>query len=750
MWICVFLAVATLAVYAQVYRHDFIDFDDGAYVLDNWRIANGLTANNIIWAFTTGYASNWHPLTWLSHMIDCQVFGLNPGPQHLVNLFLHVANTLLLFLVLRDLTRAEWKSAFVAALFALHPLHVESVAWIAERKDVLSTLFWLLTLWAYTRYVRNPGRNRYLLMLFLFGFGLMAKPMLVTLPFVLLLLDFWPLRRFALDLPVRKGSARPPAPSIINRFLVPVLPLLREKIPLFLLAAASSIITFVVQKAGGAVRTVEVISFDTRIANVLHSYVAYLMKTAWPHNLSIFYRLPFGGYPAWEVTAAAAFLLCVSVLALHFAGRFPYLAVGWFWYLGTLVPVIGLVQVGGQAMADRYTYVPLIGIFVVVVWGVPDLVAKWPGAKRSLAAAGMMMVLACSVTTWFQVRLWRNTSSLFAHALEIDGDNYQAHGIAGTDLALHGKYEEAIRHYLEVLRLQPADTEIMCNLGYAFYRLGKKDQALELYQRALKIKPDYPIALRNMGQALYDQGKFEEAVVLLRRAEPKMPENLVLCSSLGNALAKLGKNQEAIDVYNRVLAMQPAYVEAQFGLGVALAQQGNTPDAVRSFEKALQIKPDYPEIYDTLGNISLSQGRIDEALSHYAEALRLKPDYAEAHYNMGVALYSQGKKAEAIVHYREAIRLKPDYADAFYNLAVALGSQGDFQGAVANYIEAIRVKPDFADAYNNLGTLLFNQGQVQKALDAFTEALRVRPDYAEARRNRDLILSSLGRSKRIP
>lgn len=748
LWICICLAAATLAVYAQVYWHDFIDLDDGDYIFGNWRVMTGLDWHNVVWAFTTGYAANWHPVTWISHMVDLQIFGLNPGPQHAVNVLLHVANTLLLFLIFQDLTGARWKSAFVAALFALHPLHVESVAWIAERKDVLSMLFWLLTLWAYAGYVRKPGLKRYLSTLFLFALGLMTKPMLVTLPFVLLLFDYWPLNRFAPALlQARTRNARRTTQSFVNRFWQPAQPLIREKIPFFLLAAGSSIITFAVQKAGGAVETTDFLPFPTRIANAIHSYIAYLLKASWPRNLIVFYRYQLAGYPVYETALAALLLLCITVLALKVAHRAPYLSVGWFWYVGTLVPVIGLVQVGGQAMADRYTYVPLIGVFAMVAWGVPDLIAKWIPARIPLAAAAVLLLSASAATTWRQVRYWRDTVSLFVRTVEVDKDNYMGHELLGTGLAKSNRLQQAVVHYSKALQYRPTNTHIMGNMGMCLYQLGKVDQALEIYSKALKINPDDSTVLRNIGQLRFDQGKFEEAAEFFRRAQRNMPYNPALYCSLGNALEKLGRNQEAIDAYDLALRIQPEDPETLFGLGVALASQGRTPDAIRNFEKALEINPRYAEAHNNLGNVLLQQGQVDNALSHYAEALRLNPKYAEAHYNMGVVLYSQGKSAEAISHYREAIRLKPDYVDAYYNLAAALDGQGDVQGAIANYNEAIRLKPDFVEAYNNLGVTLFNHGQVQKALDAFSQALRVKPDNADARRNRDAILNGLGRSK---
>jgi tetratricopeptide (TPR) repeat protein len=744
LWICIGLAAVTLAVYSQVHRFDFIDLDDGEYVFENWHVTNGLHWVNVAWAFTSGHAANWHPVTWLSHMMDCQIFGLNAGFHHLVSLLLHTANSLLLFLLLQKLTGSHWRSAFVAALFALHPLHVESVAWIAERKDVLSTLFLLLTLWAYAGYVAKPRLKRYLLSLLFFALGLMAKPMLVTLPFVLLLLDYWPLRRFSVP-PQRAKSSRQPKAQPIWRL---ALPLVREKLAFFLLAAVSSIVTFVVQRAAGAVKTAEVLPLDSRIANAIHSYFAYLLKAGWPGSLTVFYRLPPFGYQASEIALAASFLIGTTFLVIRFAPRYPYLAFGWFWYLGTLVPVIGLVQVGGQAMADRYTYIPLIGAFVIVAWGIPDVMAKWPGAKTFLAPAGAFLLLACSAAAWHQTQYWKDTISLFSHALEIDKNSYIVHELLGTGLAKRDKYQEAVVHYAEALRLQPAETHIMGNLGYSLYQLKKVDQAVAYYSAALKIKPDDPIVLRNLGQVRLDQGKFVEAVDCFRKAQRRTPDDFLLACSLGNALSKLGRTQEAIYAYILALRMHPEYPEALFGLGMALAGQGKLVDATRNFEAALHLSPGYADAHNNLGNILLQQGQVDKALGHYAEALRLNPKYAEAHYNMAVVLTGQGKSVEAITHYREAIRLKPDYADALYNLAAVLEAQGDVQGAVAGYNEAIRLKPDFVEAYNNLGVTLFNHGQIQKALDAFSGALRVDPKNADARRNHDAIMTVIGKSKR--
>ncbi len=748
IWICVGLAVAILAVYGQVYHFDFNAFDDARYVLDNWHVTTGLNLRNVIWAFTSGYAANWHPLTWLSHMLDCQLFGLNAGAQHLVNLFFHIANSLILFLLLERLTGCFWRSAFVAALFALHPLHVESVAWIAERKDVLSTLFWLLTIWTYAEYVRKAKTGTYLLALSLFLLGLMAKPMLVTLPFVLLLLDFWPLDRVSFGPTAGFSDGKRSTGAAGKQVKKPLGFLIREKIPFFLMAACSGAVTYLVQKSGGAVKAADVFPFDTRLSNAIHSYAAYLVKDAWPSNLSIFYQHPPDGYPGWQITVAALFLICITVLAVRWAGRFPFFTFGWLLYLGTLVPVAGFVQVGWQAMADRYTYIPLLGIFIIIAWGVPAITGRMLKDGRIMAAVGALVVIVCAVDTWREVHWWKNTETLFSRALKIDKDNFEAHYMLGTVLGIRGDYQGAILHLTAASRIRPSDPDVLSNLGYALYRQGDRGSAIEKYSKALKLVPEHGVALRDMGLALYDRGEYQNALDFFQRARKQLPEDQALLCFLGNDFVKLGRMQEAMAAYNQVLFMKPGYPDALFGLGVALAAQGRTTEALHALESTLRAKPDYAEARVNLGNVFLQQGRFDEAVSQYQEAIRLDANNAEARYDLGVALYGQHRNAEAVAQFREAIKLKPDYADAYYNLGLVQDNSGALQEAAADYLEAIRIKPDFIDAYTNLGIALFHLGQVQKALDILERALRLSPDNAAARANRDAILASLQKSKR--
>ena len=420
--VTVLLVVATLAVYAQVIRHDFVNFDDDKYVYENSHVRSGLTWKGIAWAFTTTVGGNWHPLTWLSHMLDCELFGLNAGYHHLVNVLLHILNSFLLLLVLEKMTGAFWRSATVAALFALHPLHVESVAWVAERKDVLSTLFFMLILWAYVPYAERPSRKRYGLICAFLVLGLMAKPMLVTVPFVLLLLDYWPLERLQLDeskgsdgtrgRPGRSGGGRKQA----------ALRLIAEKVPLLALVAVSSAVTFVAQQRVGAMSMGTSVPLSGRIANALVSYFAYIGKMFWPSHLAVFYPYRHA-VPAWEWAGAALLLVGLSIIVVLAGQRRRYLSVGWFWYLGTLVPVIGLVQVGAQSMADRYTYVPLIGLFLIAVWGAADLTAVWSRGRTGLRALSGVVIVGCMVATSFQVGTWKNGLTLFGHALKVTKAN---------------------------------------------------------------------------------------------------------------------------------------------------------------------------------------------------------------------------------------------------------------------------------------------------------------------------------------
>ena len=517
--ICILLIAITLVVYWQVTGFGLINIDDTVYVTDNPQVCAGLTASSVRWAFTSVYAANWHPLTWLSLMLDYQIGGSEPSTFHITNLILHILNTLLLFGVLTRMTGCRWRSAFVAALFAVHPLHVESVVWVTERKDVLSTLFMLLAIWAYVRYAERPEIKRYLLVAGAFALGLMAKPMLVTLPLLLLMLDYWPLGRFAIPTETKaKKAQRAPWPGW---------KLIYEKLPLFALAATSSVITCIVQKQGSAVKSLDVFPWGVRFANAMVSYAAYIKKTLWPSGLAVYYSHPQYTLPTWQVVASVVLLICVSYAAIRLARTRPYFTVGWLWYVVTLIPVIGLVQVGNQGMADRYTYVPLIGLFIAIAWGVPELLARM---RRSwlLAIPAVAVVGALMVCTYIQAGYWRDSVPLLEHAIKVTDNNGLAdiaHDALGKAYDDQGRVEEAVEEYREAIRINPDLIQTRLNLGADLANLGRLDEAAEQFQAVLQAHPDNGGALNGMGVICEQQHKPDEAIDYYSRAIQADPTN---------------------------------------------------------------------------------------------------------------------------------------------------------------------------------------------------------------------------------
>jgi tetratricopeptide (TPR) repeat protein len=491
--IAVALVLATLGAYATVVGNGFVHIDDNAYVTDNPHVQAGLSAGTVAWAMTTFRAGNWHPLTWLSHALDCQLYGLHPAGHHVTSLLLHVVNVLGLFFLLRRWTGSIGRSAFVAALLALHPLHVESVAWVAERKDVLSGFFWIATLWAYALWVERPGAGRYALVLACFALGLMSKPMLVTLPFVLLLLDVWPLRRV--------GA-----------------PFVREKIPLFLLAAASSVVTFLVQRDQGAMALGAKLPAGLRVENAVVSYAAYIVQTVWPAGLGSFYPHPIDADSFARVAGSALLLAAVTAAAILARRTHPYALVGWLWYLGTLVPVIGLVQVGAQARADRYTYLPLIGLSIAVAWAAVDVAANFRHGRRALAAAGLALAATWSVLTWEQVAYWKDDRALFGRIVELVPDNAAAHGMLGMVHLRERRIPEAIAEYQTALRLEPSYAQGHSNYGMALEIQGRSDEAISEYRAAVALDPNLAEAQHNLGAALTKAGLAEEGAAHLEAA----------------------------------------------------------------------------------------------------------------------------------------------------------------------------------------------------------------------------------------
>jgi len=575
--VAVVLAILVLSVYWQVGGHAFTNFDDGTYVSENPPVLRGLTLEGASWAFTTFHAANWHPLTWLSHMLDVQLFGLSAGWHHRMNVLYHLVNTILLFLVLWRMTGGIWQSAFVAALFGVHPLHVESVAWVAERKDLLSTLFWVLAMGAYLRYARRPGIGRYLPVTAAFALGLMCKPMLVTLPFVLLLLDWWPLGRFK---PTDSS-----VPQSLRDYVPVFIRLVWEKVPLLVMSAISCAITYLAQAKGGAVLQFEHIPFASRISNAIVSYVVYLWKTAWPSSLAVFYPHPaiiHANVPAWEIAGAILLLCGLSVIALREGHRRPYLAVGWLWYLGTLVPVIGLVQVGMQALADRYTYVPLIGIFIAVAWGVPEAISRWNFRRLALGVLGGAVLLALSVDAWTQVNYWRDNVTLFSRAVAITDRNWLAMNNLAMSYDKLGQHQHAIGYLQEALQITPNDTDAWYNLGMSYSKLGQQQQAIISYRESVRIKPDHAEALYNLGVSYSKLGQYQHAIGYLQEALRIKPDDAETWNNLGVCCGILGQHQQAIGYFQEAIRIKPDFTEARNNLITANGKLGQPQQEIRT------------------------------------------------------------------------------------------------------------------------------------------------------------------------
>ena len=584
LFILLGLAVMTFAIYAQVISHQFITLDDPTYIQENPMVNRGITGAGIAWAFTTFFATNWHPLTWISHMIDCQLFGTNAGRHLLVNALIHAANTLLIFWFLLRSTHVRWPSALVAALFALHPLHVESVAWASERKDTLSTFFGLLSLIAYVRYAGAPSIRRYAWVAITLALGLLAKPMLVTWPFVMLLLDYWPLRRFQRS---KVGSQW----SVVRGLVV-------EKIPLFALAAASAIMTLIAQSRGGAVRTFAHDPVTLRLSNALVSYAKYLMLTFWPNDLAVYY--PFAGIAAWQIIGAAFLLIGVTALCLSQRTVRLYLIVGWLWFLGTLVPVIGLVQVGGQVMADRYFYIPSIGLFIAIVFGLADIAGRWRVTPLLSAgiAAGILLILAILANA--QIQRWRNSFTLFEHTLAVTPPNLRIEHNLGLALGLNDRYDEAAVHFEKALQIDPNFYDGLVVMGVTRAHQGRLPEAIEYFQTAIHLQPDTPKAHVQLAHALWTKNRDQEALEEMRHALQFAPKDADILADFGLALALAGRVPEAIEQLHEALRLNPNNAEAHANLGLALLASGKPRESIPEFEMALRIKPELTGAADNL------------------------------------------------------------------------------------------------------------------------------------------------------
>jgi tetratricopeptide (TPR) repeat protein len=727
--ISLFLIVVTAAAFAPVTDNDFVNYDDPIYVTNNPRVREGLNAASLRWAWTTTSFANWHPLTWMSLELDAQLYGLNPRGYHLTNLLLHLASTVLLFCAMLRLTGARWPSALVAALFAAHPLHVEPVAWVAERKEVLSTVFGMLTLLAYSSYVKRLCVCSYLFVASALTLGLLAKPMLVTMPFVLLLLDFWPLRRLSFGrspaIPQTSPSRLAGGPHSCNNRRV-----LLEKLPLLALAASSCVITLIAQKKGGAISSLSGLPFWARCANALVGYVRYLVSTFWPTGLVPFYPHPGEGIPLWQPVLAALLLTGITLLVIRLARQHPYLPTGWFWYLGTLVPVIGLVQVGSQAGADRYTYIPLIGIFIMLSWGLEDAAAR----RRIQAAAfalGGFALGACLLFTHFQARRWHDSITLWHYTLKVNPQNAVAKLNLGTALEEQGQLEEAERLYEEALRLDPRTDLAHLNLGRLLANRGSLDEATEHFGAALRLQPDNVLAHARFGAALALHGKIPEAIQHFQEAVRLDPDYGPGHMSLGSLLGRLNQLPEAIYHSQEALRINPRDVQAHVNLGVTLETTGQLPEAIEHFRAALRLDPDNANAHNNLGAILDRQGDLRGAESEYREAARLDPHYVLARINLGGALERLGQPRQALEQYREAVRAQPKEAQEFVDLARKFLRLGLKNEGATCFRQAVTLQPRNLKYRLGLAQALQQQGDTAAADIEYQESLRLDSQWPE-------------------
>ncbi len=608
----IILVAVTLAVYWQVHQFDFVNIDDNIYVTENYHIKSGITLQSIRWAFSTTYAEFWHPLTWLSLMADYELYGLHAGGYHVTNLIFHILSTLLLFWLFSRMTGEIWKSAFVAAFFALHPLHVESVAWISERKDVLSAFFWMLTLCLYVFYTEKQSIKRYLLVVFSFVLALLSKPMVVTLPVVMILLDYWPLKRFEL----RKD----------NLFAWQI----KEKLPLLMLSAVFSVITiFAQQKPYDPEAS---FALTSRLINVPVTFVTYLIKTFRPYDLAIIY--PFSAQiPVWQAAGAILLIIAITVAVMMTVRRQPYLFVGWFWYAIIVAPVIGIIQVGNQAMADRYTYLPLIGIGIMLAWGVPMLLQHKVPSKKILSSAAIIFLTFLALLAWKQCGYWKSSRGICSHTIRVTKDNYVAHINLGSVLFDEGKNEEAIRHFNEVIRIRPGLILSYNKRGLAYAKLGQYQKAFEDLNNVIRLKPDYADAYNSRALINYALKRHREAIEDLTEAVRLKPDHAEAFNNRGNIHLGLGQHQKAVEDLSKAIALKPDNPAIYYNRGTAYIHLAQYQQAIDDYSKAVALNPAYFDAYNNRAFIYLKLGRYQQAVEDYSHAISLKPDYADAYNN---------------------------------------------------------------------------------------------------------------------
>jgi tetratricopeptide (TPR) repeat protein len=717
------LAACVIAAFLPVFGGTFLTWDDPGYVYQNPMVSGGLSARFVGWAFTSFQESNWHPLTWLSHALDVTLFGLNAPAHHAVNLLLHLLSTLVLYRVFLRMTGDRWKSAFVALVFGIHPLHVESVAWISERKDVLSGLFMMLTLDAYAAWAAEGRRADYLRALGCFAAGLLAKPMLVTIPFVLLLLDYWPLGRM-------QGAV--PAVASAGRRAVTWRGLLIEKAPFLLLAAASSTITYIAQQAGGAISALGPLPLSDRAANAAVSYLGYLSKAVYPVDLAFFYPHRLSAIGRGEIVLSLAIVAVVSLGAWKLRARFPWFVTGWLVFLGMLVPVIGLVQVGLQAMADRYMYLPVIGLAVIAAWGIPAALAGRPVARPLLRGAFAAATIAMGVLTWNQAVVWGTSDRLYAHALAVTEGNHIAHTNIGVTLMEEGRNAEAIPHLREALRLWPRNDKNFSNYGRALAAVGRYTEALPYYKDLLKNLEPNPLLHLRTGDVYAGLRMPDSALAHYRTAvalDPTMLDAWVAIADVASARSDFDGARAAVA---KAFAAWPGNSHAHDMLGIVAGRQGRMEEAEAEFRRAIASDSTNDAAYVDLGILYEKTGRMEMSKGMYQAAVRVSPRSVNARVRLGVAMAREGDTAGAEREWRRCVEIEPPAVEARMNLAKLYTMRGEAGKAVEEYNAVIAADPRRAEAHYLSGSLLASKGDVEGAKRRYREALRAEPGFSEA------------------
>lgn len=715
---CLCLILAVSFVYAPGFDYGFVRFDDNIYVYENQMVKNGLTPDGVVQAFKFNANLYWHPVTWLSHMFDVEIFGLEPGKHHMVSFLLHLANTLLLLAVLSQMTGCFWKSAMVAALFALHPINVDSVAWIAERKSVLSALFLLLTLQAYIGYVNRRTPVRYLAVVLFFVIGLLSKPTLTTLPFGLLLLDFWPLKRFTIfgvdetDNPENRNSRT-------NRNLAVVM----EKLPLLALSMIAIVISSKAVSQAGIVISMQTVPLSLRIENAVVSYLLYMGKIICPANLSIFYPYP-ASIPFWQTLSAAVVLAVISIFSTMKWKNHPWLPVGWFWFFGMLVPVSGLMQAGlWPAIADRWAYIPQIGLFVSVVWSLGEVKSRWRIGTGPAAAVGIAALVILATVARLQVGHWRSDLALYKQALSATTDNYWAHNNYGNSLMQENRIEEAIGHYLEAVRIKPDYWQAHANLGQLFKKKGHLAEASDHYRKLLKIKPDSTEGHNNFGVILAEQGDLHGAIIHYRQAIHKDPAYVSAHVNLANAYAQKKMYAAAAKQYSKVISLEPTNYEANINLGMILANQGRINEAINHFDAALDIRPGDKDATARRQPLINLLRKADDAIETIEKSIENGEVGVNARVNLGNFYGLREEWATAAVNYRRALELKPNDVKIINALAIAETLAGNLAGAVAAFRQQIAIEPNHPEPYYNLACVYSRHRMPGEALQWLARAI---------------------------